>query len=74
MVMNAQEQLALVDRHTAETMRHIALQKETITQLNRDDHAADLAETMLDALEQSLRAVERHRALILERLKSAKRQ
>jgi hypothetical protein len=34
----------------------------------------DLADRMLDALEQSLRAVERHRALILERLKSAERQ
>jgi hypothetical protein len=74
MAMNAREQLALVDRHIAETMRHIALQKETITQPDRDDHATDLAETMLDALEQSLRAVERHRALILERLKGAERQ
>ena len=66
--MSQHDHLALADRHIAECRAHIARQREIIEELRRDGHETDLAETLLDVLETSLRAFERHRDLILDRL------
>jgi hypothetical protein len=63
------ECLAQVDRHIAECQSHIAGQREIIHQAVERGQPADLAEGMLRALEESLRAFERHRQVILERMK-----
>jgi hypothetical protein len=60
--------LAQVDRHIAECEAHIARQREIIQDAVEQGHPADLAEGMLRAMEESLRAFERHRRVILERL------
>jgi hypothetical protein len=67
------EHLAQVDRHIAECKAHIARQREIIQHAVEQAQPADLAEGMLRALEESLRAFERHRRVILERIKSASR-
>jgi hypothetical protein len=63
------EHLAHVDRHIAECQSHIARQREIIQDAVEQGHPADLAEGMLRAMEESLRAFERHRQVILERTK-----
>jgi len=45
--------------------RHIALQHNTIAKLRLAKHPTEVAESMLEALEGSLRVFERHRELIL---------
>ena len=60
--------LVQADRHIQEAKAHIARQLELIKKLRKDGHDTDLAESMLDALETTLRALERHRDLILDRL------
>jgi hypothetical protein len=62
------EHLVQVDRHIAECEAHIARQREIIQAAVEQGHPADLAEGMLRAMEESLRAFERHRRVILERL------
>jgi len=57
--------LAEADRHIAEVKRHIARQQTVIAKLKSGDHPTEVAESMLEALEGSLRAFERHRQLIL---------
>ena len=66
------EHLAQADRHIAETKDRIARQKEVIAELERGLHETDLAVSMLRTLEQSLRAFELHRELILDRLQDTK--
>jgi hypothetical protein len=63
------EHLAHVDRHIAECQSHIARQREIIQDAVEQGHPADLAEGMLRAMEESLRAFERHRQVVLERIK-----
>ena len=63
------EHLAQVDRHIAECEAHIARQREIIQDVVEQGHPADLAEGMLRALGESLRAFERHRQVTLERIK-----
>jgi hypothetical protein len=62
------EHLAQVDQHIAECEAHIARQREIIQDAVEQGHPADLSEGMLRAMEESLRAFERHRRVILERL------
>ena len=71
--MNRHEHLAQVDRHIAECKADIARQREIIQDAVEQGQPADLAEGMLRALEESLCAFERHRQVILERLKTASR-
>ena len=71
--MNRHEHLAQVDRHIAECKADIARQREIIQHAVEQGQPADLAEGMLRALEESLRAFERHRQVILERIKTASR-
>ena len=61
------EHLAQADRHIAGAKAHIARQKETIDELERDGHETKVAMLMLDALKHTLCAVEQHRELILVR-------
>jgi hypothetical protein len=67
------EHLAQVDRYIAECNAHIVRQREIIQDAVEQGQPADLAEGMLRALEESLRAFERHRQVILERIKTASR-
>jgi len=60
--------LAEADRHIAECKSHIVRQHEILKKFAGDTHGAELADSMLHALEGSLRALERLRALIMERL------
>jgi hypothetical protein len=56
----------MADRHIAECKAHIAYQRELIERAIRAGHPTDVAESALDALEQSLRAFERHRRIIID--------
>ena len=62
--------LVQADRHIAECKAHIAHQRKVIETLLEKGHSAELAETLLHTLERSLRCFERHRQLIVDRLKS----
>ena len=63
------EHLVQVDRHIAECKTHIARQREK--ELLRDGRDTELAVSMLHALRGNLRSFERHRALVIERLRDA---
>jgi septal ring factor EnvC (AmiA/AmiB activator) len=63
------EHLAQANRHIAQAQKHIAHQKKQIEKLERNGHEIDIAVSMLRALEYALRAFERHRDLILKRIK-----
>jgi hypothetical protein len=60
------EHLAEADRHIAECKAHIAHQREVIERAIRAGRPSDVAESVLDALEESLRAFDGHRRLILD--------
>jgi hypothetical protein len=64
-----QEHLAQAYRHIAELKCHIVRQRVLLTYVLDTGQPAELAESMLHALEGSLRAFEKHRQLILERLR-----
>jgi hypothetical protein len=61
--------LAEVDRRIIECKAHIAKQGAVIERAIRAGHPTDAAESVLDSLEESLRAFERTRRLIIDRLK-----
>ena len=64
------EHLGQADRHIAQAERHIAQQKKLIEKLERDgSRDIDVPVSLLRALELALRAFERHRELIVKRLK-----
>jgi hypothetical protein len=56
------------DRHIAECQRQIACQKELIWQIGQRGESTLWAEDMLDALQASLRAFEKHRAFIVAQM------
>jgi hypothetical protein len=69
-VTEGHKHLAQADGHIEQTKRHIGQQKKLIEKLERDgSRDIDVAVSMLRALENSLRAFERHRELIVKRLK-----
>jgi len=70
MMEREREHLADADRHIAECKAHIAQQHKVVETAIQKGHSTDVAESMLHALEVRLRAFERHRELILDRLKS----
>jgi hypothetical protein len=70
--MTHHEDLAEADRLITDCMNHIARQREIITIRYEQDLPADVAESMLRALEESLRAFEKHRQYIIDRLKDVK--
>src|SRR5215467_1843204 len=63
--------LVETDRHIAECKEYIAKQRELIERAIQQGRSTEVAETMLETLEASLRAFERQRRLLLHRLKSA---
>jgi hypothetical protein len=65
--VNEHEHLTLADRHIAECRARITRQRLRIGRAIQQGHDTDAAEDTLDALKVSLRALERHRELILDR-------
>jgi hypothetical protein len=59
------EDLAEADRLIADCMYRIARQREVITTRYEQGLPTDVAESMLRALEESLRALEKHRQYIV---------
>jgi hypothetical protein len=66
------EDLAEADRFIADCRDRIARQREVITTRYDEGLPTDIAESMLRALEESLRAFEEHRQYAVDRLKGAK--
>src|SRR5262249_41012765 len=62
------ERLSLADRHIAEVNGYILRLQRRIKRLGTDGHDIERAQSLLDALEGSLRAFEFHRPLIVPRL------
>ena len=69
--MTHHEDLVEADRLVADCMDRIARQREVIATRYEQGLPVDVAESMLRALEESLRAVGKHRQYIVERLKDA---
>jgi hypothetical protein len=67
------EHLAQADRLIANCLDRIARQREVITTDYEQGLPTDVAESMLRALEESLRAFEKHRQYIFDRLNDAER-
>jgi hypothetical protein len=65
--------LVETDRHIAECKEHIAKQRELIQRAIEQGRSTEVAETTLETLEASLRAFERQRRLLLDRLKERER-
>jgi len=65
--------LVETDRHIAECKAHIAKQRELIERAIQQGRSTEVAETTLESLETSLRAFERQRQRLLDRLKSESR-
>ncbi len=64
-----QEHLAQAYRHIAELKCHIRRQRVLLKYVLDTGQPSELAESMLHALEGSLRAFDKHRQLIFERLR-----
>ena len=62
--------LAEVDRQIAECEAYIAQQRELIERAIQQGRSTEVAEETLDALQASLRAFEKRRRWLLDRLKS----
>jgi len=69
--MTHHEDLAEAGRLIADCMDRIARQREVITTRYEQGLLTDLAESMLRAFEESLRALQKHRQYIVDRLKDA---
>jgi hypothetical protein len=72
--MNHREHLAQAERFIAESQNRIARQREIITTAYENGLPTDIPESMLRALEEGLRALEKHRQLILYRMRDSERQ
>jgi hypothetical protein len=69
-----QEDLAQADRCITAAKKQIRRQKEIIEGLAQIGHDTHLAESLLGAMEQSLRAFEQHREVVLKSLKDKERR
>jgi hypothetical protein len=67
------EHLAQADRLIADCLDRIARQGEVVTTEYEQGLPTDIADSMLQALEESLRALEKHRQFVVDRLKDAGR-
>jgi hypothetical protein len=74
--MTDQEQerrhLAQAERHIAQCKEHIARQERIVQQLVQRGHPTEVAQVMLEALQASLRAFEKHRQQIISQLDAEK--
>ena len=71
--MTRHEHLAQADRLIADCLDRIARQREVIRTEYEQGLPTDIAQSMLRALEESLRAFEKHRQYIITRLNDAGR-
>jgi hypothetical protein len=67
------EHLAQAERFITECQNRIARQREIITSAYENGLPTDIPASMLRALEEGLRALKKHRKLILDRLGDAER-
>jgi len=65
--------LVKLDRHIAECKEYIAKQRDRIKRAIEQGRSTEVAETTLEALNESLRAFERRRRLLLDQLKERER-
>jgi DNA-binding MarR family transcriptional regulator len=65
--------LVETDRHIAECREYIAKQRERIERAIEQGRSMEVADIMLETFEISLRAFERQRRLLLDRLKERER-
>jgi hypothetical protein len=65
--------LVETDRHIAECKNYIAKQRELIERAIQRGRSTEVAKTTLEALEESLRAFEKRRRSLLDRLKERER-
>jgi hypothetical protein len=65
---HAQEHLAQANRHIAELMVQIVRQRVIVKYARDTGQRSAMAESLLDALERSLRIFEKHRELIFAQL------
>jgi len=65
---HAQKYLAQANRHIAELKVQIVRQRVIVKDALDTGHRSEMAESLLDALEGSLRIFEKHRELILGQL------
>ena len=65
---HAQKYLAQANRHIAELAVQIARQRVIVKDAFDTGQRSEMAESLLDALEGSLRIFEKHRELVLSRL------
>jgi hypothetical protein len=72
--MKRREQLAQIESHIAQCETLIARHHEIIRNAHQKGRDASWAKDTLNALEESLRAFQMHRQLILDQLKSAKKR
>jgi hypothetical protein len=66
------EHLAEADRHIAATKQQVEQQKRVIEKLGQDRHDTRIATSLLDAMERGLDALEHHREIVLEMIKTLK--
>jgi|SRR5262249_4513113 len=67
------KQLVETDRHIAQCEAYIAKQRDLIERAMQQGRSTEVAEETLEAIEASLRAFERQRRLLLDRLKERER-
>jgi len=72
-VRTERKHLVETDRHIAECKNYIAKQRELIERAIQRGRSTEVAETTLEALEESLRAFERRRRSLLDRLQERER-
>jgi hypothetical protein len=72
--MRHHEHLDQADRLIADCLNRIARQREVIATEYEEGLPTQVAESMLRALEESLRALEKHRQFVIDQVKKADRQ
>ena len=65
---HAQKYLAQANRHIAELKVQIVRQRVIVKDALNTGHSSEMADSLLDAVEGSLRIFEKHRELILSQL------
>jgi hypothetical protein len=72
MAMNGRDLFAKVDRQVSELKERIARQREVIKRAKLSGHSTAAAETIQHTLHQSLRAFEKRRQQIFERIEATR--
>ena len=72
--MNEREHLAQADRHIDKCKDHIAQHYKLILEIQQRREDTSWAKEMLQTLKETLRIFEKHRQLIVERLKQAEQK